>query len=214
MKVYIAGTTGFSEMISQIVTQESQYEVVGFCTKKELIREPILDGKPVVDEESLSTWDGGILLTIGYSHMNTLREKVFFEYESRGFNIVSYVSSKANVYSKTIGKGSLILPGAFIGPDCRVGNGCVVYTNVQLTHHINVGDFSFIGSGCVIGGNVNIGHNSFIGMNSTIRNKACLAPYTLAGCGSNVLKSVNTDCGVVVGNPAKLLNKNSMEVQI
>ena len=59
IKIFIAGTTGFSSMISRIIEEESQYEVMGFCTKKEYIQEPFLDGKPIVDEESLNSWKGG-----------------------------------------------------------------------------------------------------------------------------------------------------------
>lgn len=215
MKIFVAGTTGFSIMVSHIVAEEAQYEIEGFCTKKELIQESFLDGKPVVDENDLISWEGGVLLTIGYTRMNGLREQILKKYQTMGMNIVPFISKKANVYSDKLGKGCIVLPGAFIGPSVNIGNGCIIYSNVQLTHHINVEDFCFIGAGAVVGGNVNIGHNSFIGMNCTLKNKVSLAPYTLVGCGTNIVRDIEEPNRVAVGNPARCLeNKNSLNVKI
>lgn len=87
----------------------------------------------------------------------------------------------------------------------------IVYSNCSLTHDIVVEDPVFIGSGSVVGGNVRIGRNSFIGMYSTIKNRISMAPYSLVGCGSNVLSNIERERSVIVGNPARVLGgKDSM----
>lgn len=49
-------------------------------------------------------------------------------------------------------------------------------------------------------------------MNSTIKNRISLAPYSLVGCGSNVLKSVEKERCVMIGNPSKVMDgKDSMD---
>ena len=217
-RIVIAGTTGFSVMIKRLIEKDNAFKVIGFTTQKNFIKDNIIDGCPVYPEEELHSIlnnEEGILNTLGYSRMNTIREKVHIKYENEGFDIVSYISPKANVYTNRIEKGSLILPGAFIGPDVVIGKSCIIYSNVQLTHHINIEDFCFLAANSTVGGNTTIKNNSFIGMNSTIKNKITLASYTLVGCGSNIVNDVTEPYQVLVGNPAKCLNnKNSMETII
>lgn len=217
-EIIIAGTTGFSVMIKKMVEQESVFKVIGFTTKRELIKQNVIDNCPVFPEEELNNYlddKKGVLNTLGYTKMNTLREDVHNKFIQEGFELVSYISPKANIFSDKIGKGCIVLPGAFIGPEVIIGDSCIVYSNVQLTHHINIADFCFIASNSTIGGNVEIQNHCFIGMNSTIRNKLQLAPYTLVGCASNVIEDVITPNSVIVGNPAKCLsNKKSLEVII
>lgn len=193
-------------------------EIVAFTTARRFINEVYVDGKLVVPFEDLSNrYDKEgtrILNTIGYSKMNTVRERVNAEIEESGFTQYSYISSKAFIAvnkEDLENKGVIIMPNAFIGTDVQIGKSVVVYSNCSLTHDIQIEDNVFIGSGCVIGGRVRIGRNSFIGMNSTIKNRIDLAPYSLVGCGSNVLKTVDEERRVIVGNPASVLdNKDSM----
>lgn len=219
VKLIINGTTQFSTMIAKLVEMEGRAEIVAFTTARRFINEAHLDGKPVVPFEDLtSRYDlenTRILNTIGYSKMNTVRERVNAEIEESGFVQYSYISSKAFIAvnkEDLENKGVIIMPNAFIGTDVLIGKSVVVYSNCSLTHDIQIEDNVFLGSGCVIGGRVRIGRNSFIGMNSTIKNRISLAPFSLVGCGSNVLRTVNEERHVIVGNPATVLNnKDSMD---
>ena len=93
----------------------------------------------------------------------------------------------------TIGEQVLILPGAILNHDVRVGAYAILATAVNLSGAVEVGSCSYIGSGaCLIQG-VRIGRNALVGM------------------GSVVLKNVAAST-VVVGNPARLLNKSGRSV--
>ena len=217
-QIIINGTTKFSTMVAQLVEMEGLANVVAFTTAKRYITAETLGDKNVVPFEELSNlFDNKtihILNTIGYSNMNTIRERVNFEIEEAGFTLFSYISKRAFVttaISQYSSLGCIIMPNVFIGPDVQIGKSTVVYSNCSLTHDIVIEDNVFLGSGCVVGGNVRIGRNSFIGMNSTIKNRISLAPFSLVGCGSNVLMSVEEERRVIVGNPAKaLIGKDSM----
>lgn len=141
---------------------------------------------------------------------------MFFQIREEGYKLCTFISANANVYTDKIGDGSIIMPGAFVGPYVELGVSDIIYANVSLTHHITIGDFVFIGSGCVVGGNVKIGDNCFVGLNSTIKNKAKISSYTLIGSGTNVLSSITEGKGAVyVGNPARCLaDKRSVDVKI
>ena len=218
-KLIINGTTKFSTMVARLVEMEGLAEVVAYTTTSRFINETTLGGKQVVPFEELAgRFDRRnvcILNTIGYSKMNTVRERVNNEIEESGFAQYSYISPRAFVaieQSDLVEKGCIIMPNAFIGNDVKIGKSTVIYSNCSLTHDIIIEDNVFIGSGCVIGGLVKIGKNSFIGMNSTIKNRISLASYSLVGCGSNVLKTVEQERCVIVGNPAKIIDgKDSMD---
>lgn len=206
-------------MVAKLVEMEGLAKVVAYTTARRFINETALEEKQIVPFEELADrfdkQNVCILNTIGYSKMNTVRERVNNEIEESGFAQYSYISPRAFVaieHSELANKGCIIMPNAFVGSDVQIGKSTVIYSNCSLTHDIIIEDNVFLGSGCVIGGLVKIGRNSFIGMNSTIKNRISLAPYSLVGCGSNVLKTVEQERRVIVGNPANVLDsKDSMD---
>lgn len=219
IQLIINGTTQFSTMVAQLVEMEGNAEVLAFTTLSRYINVSSIRGKKVVPFEELGDlFDKNsirILNTIGYSKMNTVRERVNKEIEDSGFLQYSYISNRAFIAppptSELLSSGCIIMPNVFIGPEVTIGKSVIVYSNCSLTHDIVLEDNVFIGSGCVIGGNVRIGRNSFIGMNSTIKNRVALAPFSLVGCGSNVLSTIERERRVIVGNPARVLGgKDSM----
>lgn len=53
--------------------------------------------------------------------------------------------------SASIGKGTIIMPGAYIGNYVTVGDNCIIYPNVTIHDHCIVGNDVIIQSGTVIG---------------------------------------------------------------
>ncbi|HEY4110470.1 UDP-3-O-(3-hydroxymyristoyl)glucosamine N-acyltransferase [Puia sp.] len=53
--------------------------------------------------------------------------------------------------SATIGKGTYIYPGAFVGHHVSIGNDCVIHPNVTILDHCIIGDNVVIQAGTVIG---------------------------------------------------------------
>lgn len=53
--------------------------------------------------------------------------------------------------SATIGEGTLIMPGAFVGHHTVIGKNCVIHPNVTIYDHCVIGDNVVIHSGSVIG---------------------------------------------------------------
>lgn len=213
LKLIIMGTTPFSIMLYKIIEKEQFASVLAFTTGRAFMDKTELEGIPIVAFEELSdSFD----MNQCYSQMNDIRKKVFFQIREEGYKLCTFISANANVYTDKIGDGSIIMPGAFVGPYVELGVSDIIYANVSLTHHITIGDFVFIGSGCVVGGNVKIGDNCFVGLNSTIKNKAKIPSYTLIGSGTNILSSITEGKGAVyVGNPARCLaDKRSVDVKI
>ena len=189
----INGTTPFSAMIRKIVESEG-HKVLCFTTLRKFMDMEKLDDLPIIATEDLTehynTEECFVINTVGYTKMNTIREKAQSELDLFDLQTVSYISSRAIVYTNNIGNGCIIMPGAFVGPDVELGIGNIVYSNAVLTHHIKIGNYNFIASGCVLGGGINIANNCFIGLNSTIRNRISIPSFTLIGCASNIIKPI------------------------
>jgi UDP-3-O-[3-hydroxymyristoyl] glucosamine N-acyltransferase len=57
----------------------------------------------------------------------------------------------ALVNTKTIGEGTYIYPGAFIGVNVAIGTNCIIYPNVTIMDNCTIGNNVIIQSGTVIG---------------------------------------------------------------
>ncbi len=51
----------------------------------------------------------------------------------------------------TVGKGTVIMPGAYIGNHTRIGNDCIIYPQVTILDHCVIGNDVIIQAGTVIG---------------------------------------------------------------
>ena len=99
VQLIINGTTKFSTMIAELVELEGLAKVVAYTTNRCFINETSLGGKEVVPFEELTErFDKRsvrILNTIGYSKMNTVRERVNDDIAATGIMPFSYISKRA-----------------------------------------------------------------------------------------------------------------------
>jgi sugar O-acyltransferase (sialic acid O-acetyltransferase NeuD family) len=115
---------------------------------------------------------------------------------------------------------ALIHPTAVVGPQCRIGEGCVlcpgsvvtanvtlgafVIINVHATvgHDAVVGDGSTLSAHCDVTGQVRLGEGVFLGSHASILPGAVVGDYATVGAGSVVLRSVKPRTSVM-GVPAR-----------
>lgn len=60
-------------------------------------------------------------------------------------------ASKMISDTATIGAGTHIQPGTFVGNNVRIGKNCLIHSNVTIYDHCEIGDNVIIHSGCVLG---------------------------------------------------------------
>jgi UDP-3-O-[3-hydroxymyristoyl] glucosamine N-acyltransferase len=106
-----------------------------------------------------------------------------------------------NVY---IGSSTCIDRGS-IG-DTVVGDDTKIDNLVHIAHNVLIGSRCKIIALTVIGGSVKIGDNSWLSPGSVIRDWRTIGKNTVVGLGAVVVKDIE-DGSVVVGNPAKPMNK-------
>lgn len=151
-------------------------------------------------------------MTLGYSRMNENRKQKYEICKRKGYDVLTYISPQAQVYTQQVGEGSLILPGAYIGPYSTVGVCSVIRPGTVLAHHDVVGDFNWIADGCTFGGGVKVGNSCFIGLGTTVRNEVCIADYTLVGAHTYMGRNTEFE-KVYYGVPGKIVEgKTSFEI--
>lgn len=77
-----------------------------------------------------------------------------------------------------IGDRCLILAGAHVAHDCRLGNGVLLVNNVVLGGHVTVEDNAILGGGSAVHQYVRIGRNAFLGGMSGLEHD--LIPFGMA----------------------------------
>jgi UDP-3-O-[3-hydroxymyristoyl] glucosamine N-acyltransferase len=81
-----------------------------------------------------------------------IADKPFDAYVSLAVRFRPFERSGVNVSpSATIGEGTVIQPGAFIGNHVTIGKNCIIHANVSVYDHSVIGDEVIIHSGAVIG---------------------------------------------------------------
>jgi UDP-3-O-[3-hydroxymyristoyl] glucosamine N-acyltransferase len=79
-------------------------------------------------------------------------EQPFEAYQTIVQHFRPFMPSLKNISdSATIGEGTVIMPGAYIGNHVSIGNNCLIYPNVVIMDHCIIGDNCILQAGTVIG---------------------------------------------------------------
>jgi len=191
-KAIIFGTSGQSEVMDYLLTNDSEYEIVAFTSTKEFINSDTIFGRPLVAFENIEEMyplnEYEMHIAIGYNTQNTVRNKFYCQAKEKGYKLLTYISSKCTNYAKSIGDNCFIFEDNTIQPFVEIGNNCILWSGNHIGHHSKIKDNVFISSHVVISGHCNIGENSFLGVNSTLRDGITLAAFTTLGAGCLIVK--------------------------
>ena len=101
-----------------------------------------------------------------------------------------------------IGEGTVIMAGAIVNSDARIGKGCIINTDTSIDHDCIVEDYVHVAVGAHLCGAVKIGHGTWVGAGSTVSNNIDICANAVIGAGAVVIKSI-TEPGTYIGVPAK-----------
>ncbi len=146
-------------------------------------------------------------IALGYHHL-LLKENIINQLISNKSKVPKYLHSSSFVNkSATIEDGSFIYPMCNIDKDVLIGKGVLINNSVCISHNTIVEDSCYISPGVLISGNAIIGKRTFIGSGAIISNDVKIGKDVKIGIGSVITKDI-PDGYSVIGNPAKLLNKD------
>lgn len=101
-----------------------------------------------------------------------------------------------------IGEGTVVMPGAVVGPHSNIGRFCLINTLSSVDHDGLMLDFASLAPGALAGGNVRIGRRSAISMGAVIRHGISVGDDSVVGARSYLNKDLESH-QVAYGTPAK-----------
>lgn len=205
--ILIYGVNQQAAVLYKMITAEQQADVFAFVADSDYRTEDTYCGLPAVDfEEAVFRYSPDkyqICLSFGYKNMIRNREDKFNVCKRLGYQIYTFVSRNANIYTDKIGEGCNIYPGTTIAPFVEIGKGSFIECGNVIAHHTKIGEFNFSAPGVHICGAVITGKNCFIGGACEIINGCILGDYVFVGAAAKVTGNVQSK-GTIM--PAKSMN--------
>lgn len=206
-KIIVFGILDTAELAHYYLTHDSEHEVVAFTVNRQYIEQESFHGLPVVAFEDIenifSPSEYHFFAPMTGRNMNRNREAIYNHAKAKGYQFISYISSRATIFDKSvIGENCFILEDNTIQPFTTVGNNVVMWSGNHIGHHGQIKDHVFFTSHVVLSGHCVVEPYCFFGVNSTIRDYTSIAQGTLVGMASAITKETE-EWGIYVGNPAK-----------
>lgn len=211
--VVIFGTRDTAELACHYLREDSPHRVVAFAVDAAWRDRDSFLGLPVVDFEALAERfppdQFAFFAPMTARGMNLPRAAVFARIKSQGYRCVSYVSSRATVFSEDIGENCFILEHNVIQHGVHIGDDVVMWSGNHVGHHSHIDAHNFLTSQVVVSGHCRIAPHGFFGVNATLCDAIDVAEGTFLAMAAALTRSVADSWGVYRGSPARRLKLDS-----
>ena len=206
-KLIIFGTGDVAQLAHYYFSSDSEYEVSAFTVDIAYLNEPEFCGLPVVAFENVKSHyppsDYSLFIALSYAKLNEVRKQKFEAGLALGYELASYVSSRATVLNEyAFGRNCFILEDNTIQPFSRIGDNVTLWSGNHIGHHSCTGSHTFISSHVVVSGGVRIGEQCFVGVNATLRDHVTIGDRCVIGAGAILLSDAEEN-GVYAATPTE-----------
>lgn len=202
MRLYLLGGGGHARVVQDALrTAGVRVEAVVDPNKSEAT----FHGVPIV---RVLPREGQFIVAVGQVRAALTRERIWNEAVAAGLSAaVPFVEKTSLVSSEgTIGDGTVVLAGAYIGVGTTIGSNCIVNHGAIIDHDCSIADHAHVSPGAVIGGGVRIGRRSHVGIGAIVRQGITIGDDVTVGAGAVVVDDVASG-STVVGVPARALTR-------
>jgi sugar O-acyltransferase (sialic acid O-acetyltransferase NeuD family) len=194
-KIVIFGTGKIADEAYFYLTNDSPHEVVAFTVDREYLNTSEKLSLPISPFENVERdyppGDFKMFVAVGYQELNKFRARKYQEAKAKGYELVSYVSSRASNFGQVeLGDNCFVLEFAVIQPCSKIGNDVFIWSGNHIGHHASVGDHCYIAGNVVISGNTVLEPYCFVGVSATIGHEVTIGTESFIGAGSLITKNV------------------------
>lgn len=177
-RIILVGGGGHCKSVIDVIELQNRYKIAGIVDKQEKIGQNIFGHTVIATDDDLPELVkeySNFHISLGFIKNNIRRVFLFNELCSLGANFPAIVSPLSNIskYAK-IGKGSIIMHYAQIGPDSIVGENVIINSKALIEHEAVIGNNCHISTGAIVNGETSIGENSFIGSGAIVVNSTAV----------------------------------------
>lgn len=194
-KIVIFGAGKIADEAYFYLTNDSSHEVVAFTTDGEYLTDTQKLGLPVVPFEEIQNLyppdTFQMFVAVGYQDLNRFRERKYHEARAKGYQLISYVSSRASNFGNVeVGDNCFILEFAVVQPEAKIGNNVFIWSSNHIGHHASVSDHCYIAGNVVISGSTKIEPYCFIGVSAVLGHEITVGAESFIGAGALITKNV------------------------
>lgn len=188
------GVGAVARMAHYLWTNDSPREIVACTVDREFLQVETRFGLPVVPFDEVARryppGDFDMFVAVGYSRMNHFRAERFHQAKELGYELPSYVSSRAITWPDLVlGENCFVMEDVLLQPFVSIGDNVILWSTCNVGHECVIGDHCFVSSQAVIAGLATVEPYCFIGVNSTIRDGITIARECVIGGGAVIMKS-------------------------
>jgi len=202
-QLIIVGAGGHAISLANVAISAG-YEIECFVDKHPKV--PSLVGIKVISDlaeiNCLDDFDFGIAVGDNATR-ELIYNKLKVKYANLNYPTLIHKSAIISSFSN-IQMGTVIMPGAVVGPNSNIGKFCLINTQSSIDHDCLMGDFSSLAPATTTGGAVNIGTRSAISIGSTIKHGVKIGGDCVVGANSYVNKDLPSNT-IAYGSPAKII---------
>ncbi|MCM1054517.1 MAG: hypothetical protein NC394_03245 [Bacteroides sp.] len=214
MKNIIFGNGDFADILSEKLESQG-INIYGYTVNQKWLESESYHEKTVIAFEELDNEidpaECNIYIGVIGKHMFQLREQICQLIIDKGYKLPNFISKSAQVLTKHIGYGNIIMENAVIEAHCKIGNGNIIWPNVVLPHHNEIGDFNNLSPSVSFSGYAKIGNRCFIGNNACLNNRVMIKDRALVGAGVFVQHDLGNEEVLVSAKSYVLPNKKSYD---
>jgi sugar O-acyltransferase (sialic acid O-acetyltransferase NeuD family) len=193
-KLIIIGAGETAQIAFEYFTYDSNYEIAAFAVNQRFLKDENLYDRPIIAIEEIEKEfppdKFQAFVAISSGSLNRNRKAVFNEMKRKGYQLASYISSKAFVWRNVkIGENCFIFENNTVQPFVEIGNNVILWSGNHIGHNSKIADHCFISSHCVVSGFCEIGEHSFLGVNCTIENNVKIGKDNFIGAGALIQKN-------------------------
>ena len=125
-RLLIIGASGHGKVCADIAEKMDRWDEIVFADDNPLSSFPY----PIIGSSTME-WNEDCFIGIGNA---AIRERL-----SQGRNLVTLIHPDAVIGTRvSIGKGTVVMAGAVINPDARIGNGAIINTCSSVDHDCQI----------------------------------------------------------------------------
>ena len=212
--IVIIGASGHGSVVLDCIEKEGKYNIVGFIdTFKK--KGTTINGYTVLGSEydlhylmEKYQFSSGIV-TIGDNWVRKIMVDRLTNIMPN-FDFIKVVHPAASIGKDvTIGRGTVLMPGAVVNSNSSIGDFCILNTNASLGHDGVMDNFSSLAPKVCTGGNLSLGKYSAICLGTNVIDNISIGQHTVVGSGSLVLREIESQT-LVYGSPAKEVRRREI----
>ena len=197
-QIIIFGAAEIAELAHFYFSNDSNFEVVGFCVDDAYVNENLFCNLPVVPFSEINSQfppeQFGAHVALSFKKLNRLRENKYNQLKAIGYELESYISSKSVYWNDLkIGDNCFILENQTLQPKVTIGNNVMLWSGNHIGDRTLINDHTWITSNVCIGGDSEIGSSSFLGMNCTISHNTKIGNANIIGAGTLITQNTQAE---------------------